>query len=88
MLSVPLISTLYQYGRFTLDDVLQTRLALLGYSVGLLGLILVKIVITSYSIHYTKLYDSRVCLARSTILAATRPAITSRILRTCGSFWR
>ncbi len=39
----PLISTLYQYGRFTVNDVLQTRAALLGYSVGLLGLILVKI---------------------------------------------
>src|SRR6185295_20267894 len=37
VLAIPLISTLYQYGRFTLQDVLQTRLALLGYSVGLLG---------------------------------------------------
>jgi len=43
VLAVPLISTLYQYGRFTVVDVLATRDALLGYSVGLLGLILVKI---------------------------------------------
>ncbi len=43
ILAIPMISTLYQYGRFTVDDVLQTRVALLGYSVGLLGLILVKI---------------------------------------------
>jgi len=43
LLAVPLISTLYQYGRFTVNDVLQVRSALLGYSVGLLGLILVKI---------------------------------------------
>jgi len=43
ILAIPLISTLYQYGRFTVQDVLQTRLALLGYSAGLLGLILVKI---------------------------------------------
>ncbi len=43
LLSVPLISTLYQYGKFGVDDVLQTRTALLGYSVGLLALILVKI---------------------------------------------
>jgi putative peptidoglycan lipid II flippase len=42
-LAVPLISTLYQYGKFTVHDVLQTRSALLGYSVGLLALILVKI---------------------------------------------
>ena len=43
LLAVPLVATLYQYGRFTAHDVLQTRDALLGYSVGLLGLILVKI---------------------------------------------
>src|SRR5207237_2847923 len=42
-LVVPLISTLYQYGRFTPNDVWQTRDALLGYSVGLIGLIAVKI---------------------------------------------
>ncbi len=43
VLGAPLIATLYQYGRFTPDDVWQTRAALLGYSVGLLGLITVKI---------------------------------------------
>ncbi len=43
MLALPLIATLYQYGRFTAADAFQTRDALLGYSVGLLGLILVKI---------------------------------------------
>jgi putative peptidoglycan lipid II flippase len=43
LLATPLISTLYQYGRFTPNDVVQTRAALLGYSVGLLGLIVVKI---------------------------------------------
>ena len=43
LLAVPLIATLYQYGRFTAVDVWQTRAALLGYSVGLLGLIIVKI---------------------------------------------
>jgi putative peptidoglycan lipid II flippase len=43
LLSVPLIATLYQYGRFTVNDLWQTRAALLGYSVGLLGLIAVKI---------------------------------------------
>lgn len=43
ILAIPIISTLYHYGRFTVTDVMQTRLALLGYSVGLLGLILVKI---------------------------------------------
>jgi putative peptidoglycan lipid II flippase len=43
LLAVPLTSTLYQYGRFTINDVMQTRDALLGYSVGLPALILVKI---------------------------------------------
>jgi putative peptidoglycan lipid II flippase len=43
ILALPLVSTLYQYGRFTVDDVVQTQRALLGYSVGLLGIILVKI---------------------------------------------
>jgi putative peptidoglycan lipid II flippase len=43
ILALPLVSTLYQYGRFTPDDVVQTQRALLGYSIGLLGIILVKI---------------------------------------------
>jgi putative peptidoglycan lipid II flippase len=43
LLSLPLITTLYQYGKFGVNDVWQTRSALLGYSVGLLALILVKI---------------------------------------------
>ena len=43
VLAVPLISTLFQHGAFTADDVLQTHFALVAYSVGLIGLILVKI---------------------------------------------
>ncbi|MFO1323261.1 MAG: murein biosynthesis integral membrane protein MurJ [Burkholderiales bacterium] len=43
LLALPLITTLYQYGKFGVNDVVQTRAALLGYSVGLLALILVKI---------------------------------------------
>ncbi|MDT3669292.1 MAG: murein biosynthesis integral membrane protein MurJ [Aromatoleum sp.] len=43
LLAVPLISTLFQHGAFTASDVMQTRLALMAYSVGLTGLILVKI---------------------------------------------
>jgi putative peptidoglycan lipid II flippase len=43
ILALPLVSTLYQYGRFTVNDVMQTRAALLGYTVGLPALILVKI---------------------------------------------
>jgi putative peptidoglycan lipid II flippase len=40
---VPLLSTLFQYGAFSADDVLRTREALVAYSVGLAGLILVKV---------------------------------------------
>jgi putative peptidoglycan lipid II flippase len=40
---VPLLSTLFHYGAFTANDVLQTREALVAYSVGLTGLILVKV---------------------------------------------
>jgi putative peptidoglycan lipid II flippase len=43
MLAVPLIATLFYHGAFTGEDVLQTRLALIAYSVGLTGLIMVKI---------------------------------------------
>jgi len=43
LLAVPLVTTLYQYGRFTVDDVWNVRAALLGYAPGLAALILVKI---------------------------------------------
>lgn len=43
LLAVPLISTLFHHGAFSVDDVFQTRLALMAYSVGLTGLIMVKI---------------------------------------------
>lgn len=43
LLAVPLLATLFQHGAFTATDVLQTRTALVAYSVGLAGLILVKV---------------------------------------------
>ncbi len=43
MLATPLIATLFHHGQFTAHDVLQTRAALIAYSFGLTGLILVKI---------------------------------------------
>jgi len=43
LLSVPLISTLFHHGAFGVQDVMMTRRALVAYSVGLLGLILVKV---------------------------------------------
>jgi len=43
MLGVPLIATLFHHGAFTAADVMQTRQALVAYSIGLTGLILVKV---------------------------------------------
>jgi putative peptidoglycan lipid II flippase len=43
LLATPLIATLFHHGQFTAHDVMETRSALLAYSVGLAGLILVKV---------------------------------------------
>jgi putative peptidoglycan lipid II flippase len=43
ILAVPLIATLFMYGEFAPTDLAMTRQALVAYSVGLLGLILVKV---------------------------------------------
>jgi putative peptidoglycan lipid II flippase len=41
--AVPLLATFFQHGEFSAHDVLMSRSALVGYSVGLIGMILVKI---------------------------------------------
>ena len=43
LLAVPLIATLFHYGKFSALDLYMTRDAVMAYSVGLLGLIMVKI---------------------------------------------
>ncbi|TFH12343.1 MAG: murein biosynthesis integral membrane protein MurJ [Nitrosomonadales bacterium] len=43
LLDTPLIATLFHHGEFSVNDVLMTRNALVAYSVGLLGLILIKV---------------------------------------------
>jgi putative peptidoglycan lipid II flippase len=43
VLALPLVAMLFHYGRFTGDDAWMTRQALMAYSVGLVGMILVKI---------------------------------------------
>jgi len=43
VIALPLIATLFHYGRFTGEDAWMTRQALVAYSVGLVGMILVKI---------------------------------------------
>ncbi len=43
MISVPILATFFQHGAFLDTDVLNTSHALVGYSVGLLGIIAVKV---------------------------------------------
>jgi putative peptidoglycan lipid II flippase len=43
LLAVPLVSTLFHYGAFGADDVYATRRAVIAYSVGLVGLVMVKV---------------------------------------------
>ncbi|MBC7804498.1 MAG: murein biosynthesis integral membrane protein MurJ [Candidatus Parcubacteria bacterium] len=43
VLAMPLIATLFHYGRFGVEDAWMTREALVAYSIGLVGMILVKI---------------------------------------------
>jgi putative peptidoglycan lipid II flippase len=43
VLATPLVATLFFYGAFGADDLLMTRRALIAYSVGLLGLIVVRV---------------------------------------------
>jgi putative peptidoglycan lipid II flippase len=43
VLALPLVAALFHYGRFTSEDVWMTREAVAAYSIGLIGMILVKI---------------------------------------------
>ncbi len=44
----PLVSVLYHYGAFTAIDVQQTTLALMGYGLGLMGLVAIKVLAPGY----------------------------------------
>ena len=48
LLAMPLITTLFMYGAFTAADANATRAALMAYSIGLLGLILVKVLAPAF----------------------------------------
>ena len=43
MIAVPILATFFQHGAFAAHDVLMTRNALVGYSIGLIGIISIKI---------------------------------------------
>ncbi|MFM9834477.1 MAG: murein biosynthesis integral membrane protein MurJ [Methylophilaceae bacterium] len=48
VLATPLVAGLFKYGAFTAADVLMTRQALVAYSLGLIGLILVKVLAPAF----------------------------------------
>ncbi|CAH1208341.1 lipid II flippase MurJ [Candidatus Nitrotoga sp. BS] len=48
MVGVPLLATFFQHGAFTAHDVLMTRNALVGYSVGLIGILSVKVLAPAF----------------------------------------
>ncbi|THF63527.1 murein biosynthesis integral membrane protein MurJ [Pseudothauera rhizosphaerae] len=48
LLAVPLVATLFNYGAFGAADVMATRQALVAYSVGLSGMILVKVLAPAF----------------------------------------
>lgn len=48
LIAVPLLSTFFQGGAFVAHDVLMTRNALVGYSVGLIGMLLVKVLAPAF----------------------------------------
>jgi putative peptidoglycan lipid II flippase len=74
LLAVPLVATLYQYGRFTVDDVWQTRLALLGYAVGLPALILIKILAPGF--YARQVMRTPVKIAFVTVMVTQALAVT------------
>lgn len=48
VLSGPLVTTLFQYGHFTLQDVLMTQKSVIAYSVGLQAFMLIKVLSTGF----------------------------------------
>jgi putative peptidoglycan lipid II flippase len=44
----PLVAVLYHYGKFTGNDVAQVSAALMGYGVGLIGLVAIKVLAPAY----------------------------------------
>jgi putative peptidoglycan lipid II flippase len=48
LIAVPLLATFFQGGAFGAHDVLMTRNALVGYSIGLIGMLLVKVLAPAF----------------------------------------
>ena len=69
VLAMPLIATLFHYGRFSAEDAWMTREALVAYSLGLVGMILVKILAPGFYARQNVMTTVKIGLAT---LAATQ----------------
>jgi putative peptidoglycan lipid II flippase len=69
VLALPLIATLFHYGRFSAEDAWMTREALVAYSLGLVGMILVKILAPGFYARQNVVTPVKIGLAT---LAATQ----------------
>jgi len=59
----PLVAVLYHYGAFTAADVAQTTRALMGYGVGLMGLVGVKVLAPGFYAHQNMRTPMRIAVA-------------------------
>ena len=70
LLALPLVTTLYQYGHFTAADALATRTALIGYSVGLVGIVSVKILAPGFYARQDLKTPARIAVVAVIVMAA------------------
>jgi putative peptidoglycan lipid II flippase len=75
LLAVPLIATLFWHGEFTRADVIMTRHALIGYAVGLTGIILVKILAPGFYARQNVRTPVRVAIATLVITQILNAAL-------------
>jgi putative peptidoglycan lipid II flippase len=71
---VPLITTLFHHGAFTANDVFRRASALVAYSIGLLGLILVKVLAPGFYARQNVRTPVRIAHAHPFRHAAAEPA--------------
>lgn len=69
MMAEPLTALLFHYGRFQAHDVAMTQLAVIGYSVGLIGLVAIKVLAPGFYARQDVRTPVRIALA---VLVATQ----------------
>src|SRR6267142_593629 len=75
LLSVPLVTTLFHYGQFGVHDVWMTCQAVVAYSVGLLGLILVKVLAPGFYARQNIATPVRIAIVTLIATQALRPGV-------------